>query len=162
MSTGPTGFTGPTGWTGPAGDTGPQTYYIFDGGTPTTDYYDGPAFNCGGPGSTGNTGPSGAYNGANIVLQLRHGTAADWVPVNPLLAVGELGYETDTGLFKIGNGLTGWNSSLWRASWPHGKHRRYRADRPEWLKGINGHLRPDGASGAHWPIRNKGIHRLYG
>ena len=101
---------GGTGYTGPTGDIGPQTYYIFDGGTPTTDYYDGPAFNCGGPGITGNTGPSGAYNGANIVLQLRHGTAADWVPVNPLLAVGELGYETDTGLFKIGNGLTGWNS----------------------------------------------------
>jgi hypothetical protein len=29
--------------------------------------------------------------------------------VNPVLAVGELGYETDTGLFKIGNGASGWN-----------------------------------------------------
>ena len=87
-----------------------MTYYIFDGGVPSTDYSDGPAFNCGGPGITGNTGPSGAYNGVNIVLQLRHGTASSWTPVNPVLAVGELGYETDTGLFKIGNGLTGWNS----------------------------------------------------
>jgi len=112
MSTGPTGPTGigSTGSTGSTGPTGQMTYYIFDGGTPSTDYSDGPAFNCGGPGVTGNTGASGAYNGVNIVLQLRHGLASSWPPVNPVLAVGELGYETDTGLFKIGNGLTGWNS----------------------------------------------------
>jgi hypothetical protein len=30
--------------------------------------------------------------------------------VNPVLAEGELGYETDTGLFKIGRGTTGWSS----------------------------------------------------
>jgi len=87
-----------------------MTYYIFDGGTPSTNFSEGPAFNCGGPGVTGNIGPSGAYNGANIVLQLRHGNANEWPPVNPVLAVGELGYEIDTGQFKIGNGNTGWNS----------------------------------------------------
>ena len=102
-----TGATGPTGWTGA---TGPITYYIFDGGEPTTSYADGPAFNCGGAGITGNTGPSGAYNGANIVLQLRHAIGADWSTVNPVLAVGELGYETNSGQFKIGIGGTGWNS----------------------------------------------------
>lgn len=104
MSEGPTGATGPT---------GPITYYIFDGGSPGTIFTDGPAFNCGGPGITGTTGPSGAYNGANIVMQLRHGNAADWEPVNPVLAIGEMGYEVDTGRFKIGNGLTGWNSLLY-------------------------------------------------
>jgi len=90
--------------------TGPITFYIFDGGVPTTTYSDGPAFNCGGAGMTGNTGPSGAYNGANIILQLRHAIAADWSTVNPVLAVGELGYETNSGQFKIGIGGTGWNS----------------------------------------------------
>lgn len=59
---------------------------------------------------TGNTGPSGAYNGANIVLQLRHAVSTDWATVNPVLAVGELGYETNSGQFKIGIGSTGWNS----------------------------------------------------
>lgn len=59
---------------------------------------------------TGNTGPSGAYNGANIILQLRHAVASDWATVNPVLAVGELGYETNSGQFKIGIGSTGWNS----------------------------------------------------
>jgi hypothetical protein len=90
--------------------TGPITYYIFDGGVPSTSYADGPAFNCGGAGMTGNTGPSGAYNGANIVLQLRHAQTAEWSTVNPVLAVGELGYETNSGQFKIGIGSTGWNS----------------------------------------------------
>jgi len=103
-------MTGATGPTGPTGMTGPITYYIFDGGEPTTSYADGPAFNCGGAGITGNTGPSGAYNGANIVLQLRHAVASAWSSVNPVLAVGELGYETDSGQFKIGRGTTGWNS----------------------------------------------------
>jgi hypothetical protein len=32
--------------------------------------------------------------------------------VNPTLAAGEIGYETDTGKFKIGNGSLAWNSVL--------------------------------------------------
>ena len=119
--TGPTGYTGytgvpgsatttgATGPTGPTGYTGANTYYIFDGGEPTTSFEDGPAFNCGGAGATGNTGPSGLYNGANIVMQLRHAIASEWATVNPILAVGELGYETNTGQFKIGDGVTRWN-----------------------------------------------------
>ena len=105
--TGPTGFNGTIGATGPTGSVG---YYIFDGGIPTSSYVDGPAFNAGGPGFTGVTGPSGMYNGVNLVIQLRHGLAADWAGVNPVLAVGEMALETDTGLFKIGDGTTAWNS----------------------------------------------------
>jgi hypothetical protein len=101
--------TGSTGSTGPTGATGPIAYYIFDGGAPNTVFSNGPAFNFGGVGSTGTTGPSGQQlNGANIVMQLRHGTAVEWTTSNPLLAVGELGYETNTGLFKIGDGTTRW------------------------------------------------------
>lgn len=43
-------------------------------------------------------------------IQFRRGTAAQWTASNPVLAQGELGYETDTGNFKIGNGSTAWNS----------------------------------------------------
>ena len=43
-------------------------------------------------------------------MQQRRGTAAQWTSANPTLAAGEIGYETDTGKFKIGNG-----SSLWSA-----------------------------------------------
>lgn len=43
-------------------------------------------------------------------IQVRRDSAADWNIINPTLAEGEIGYETDTGKFKIGNG-----SSLWSA-----------------------------------------------
>ena len=45
-----------------------------------------------------------------IQIQLRRGTATQWTSANPTLAAGEVGTETDTGRFKIGNGTTGWNS----------------------------------------------------
>lgn len=41
-------------------------------------------------------------------IQLRRDTAANWTSVNPILASGEQGYETDTGLMKVGNGLKAW------------------------------------------------------
>ena len=43
-------------------------------------------------------------------IQLRRGTAAVWTAANPILAQGEIGYETDTNLFKIGDGVTYWNA----------------------------------------------------
>lgn len=43
-------------------------------------------------------------------IQFRRGTAAAWTAANPVLMSGELGLETDTSLFKIGNGVTSWNS----------------------------------------------------
>jgi len=42
-------------------------------------------------------------------LQLRRDTAANWASVNPILASGEIGYETDTDQFKFGNGTSTWN-----------------------------------------------------
>jgi hypothetical protein len=43
-------------------------------------------------------------------IQVRRGTAAQWTSANPTLASGEWGYESDTGLAKIGNGSTAWTS----------------------------------------------------
>lgn len=45
-----------------------------------------------------------------VQIQMRHDTAANWTSVNPILAVGEIGYESDTNKFKIGTGGTAWNS----------------------------------------------------
>ena len=42
-------------------------------------------------------------------IQFRRGTAADLATVNEVLLSGEIGIETDTGKYKIGNGLTNWN-----------------------------------------------------
>jgi hypothetical protein len=47
---------------------------------------------------------------AIVRIQLRRDTAANWTAANPTLAAGELGLETDTDQFKIGNGTTAWNS----------------------------------------------------
>ncbi len=41
---------------------------------------------------------------------LRKGTAEAWTLANPTLAAGEPGVETDTGKFKLGNGVTAWVS----------------------------------------------------
>ena len=43
-------------------------------------------------------------------ILLRRDTAANWTTGNAVLAAGEVGYETNTGKFKIGNGSTAWNS----------------------------------------------------
>lgn len=43
-------------------------------------------------------------------IQLRRDTAADWTSNNPTLAAGEVGWESDTGATKIGDGTTAWTS----------------------------------------------------
>jgi hypothetical protein len=45
----------------------------------------------------------------NNLIQVRRGTAEQWVTANPVLSSGELGFETDTGKFKIGDGTLEWD-----------------------------------------------------
>ena len=42
-------------------------------------------------------------------MQQRRGTAAQWTAADPILAAGEIGYETDTNQFKIGDGVNAWS-----------------------------------------------------
>ena len=44
------------------------------------------------------------------LMQQRRDTAANWTSNNPTLLSGEIGYETDTGYLKIGDGSTAWTS----------------------------------------------------
>jgi hypothetical protein len=44
------------------------------------------------------------------IIQIRRDTAANWTSVNPTLTQGEMGYETDTGKLKFGDGSTAWTS----------------------------------------------------
>jgi len=44
-----------------------------------------------------------------IQLQFRRDTASNWTSNNPILASGEMGIETNTALFKLGDGTTRWN-----------------------------------------------------
>jgi hypothetical protein len=43
-------------------------------------------------------------------IQVRRDTAANWTSANTVLSSGEMGYETDTGYMKIGDGTTNWSS----------------------------------------------------
>jgi hypothetical protein len=44
------------------------------------------------------------------VIQFRRDTASAWTSANPTMASGEIGFETDTSKFKIGDGSTAWSS----------------------------------------------------
>lgn len=44
----------------------------------------------------------------NLLIQVRRDTSANWVAINPILAVGEFAMETDTGRVKVGDGTKPW------------------------------------------------------
>jgi hypothetical protein len=45
-----------------------------------------------------------------IQFRFRRGTASEWSTANTILSSGEMGIETDTKLFKIGDANTSWNN----------------------------------------------------
>lgn len=49
-------------------------------------------------------------------MQQRRGTAAQWSGANPILASGEIGFESDTSKFKIGDGVNHWEDLVYYAS----------------------------------------------
>lgn len=44
------------------------------------------------------------------LIQIRRGSASTWTSTNPILSAGEWGLETDTGRYKLGDGITSWTS----------------------------------------------------
>lgn len=51
-----------------------------------------------------------------LQIKWRHDTAANWTSTNPVLAIGEKGVETDTGQFKIGDGVTAWTGLTYKGT----------------------------------------------
>jgi hypothetical protein len=50
------------------------------------------------------------YNDANYTrIRLRRDSSVNWHDVNPVLALGEAGFETDTKFLKVGNNLSPWS-----------------------------------------------------
>lgn len=47
-------------------------------------------------------------------IQWRRDTKARWAQFNPILMEGEVGYETDTDQYKVGNGVNDWNTLGYR------------------------------------------------
>lgn len=45
-----------------------------------------------------------------VKIQFRRDTATNWESVNPILSQGEMGLDTTNNRFKLGDGITAWNS----------------------------------------------------
>ena len=55
------------------------------------------------------------YTNKKTKIIQRHDTAANWTTINPILASGEMGVETDTNKFKFGNGTSTWSGLAYAA-----------------------------------------------
>jgi len=75
------------------------------------------------------------------VFQFRRGSASDWSTANTVLAAGELGIETNTSLFKIGDGSTAWTDL------PYGGIQGIKGDKGYGDKGEKGDVGPKGDIG---------------
>jgi hypothetical protein len=88
-------------------------------------------------------------------LQNRRDTAANWTSNNPTLAAGEIGLETDTTKYKMGDGTTAWNSLAYAytagAAGATGPTGPTGSVGPSGATGITGPTGPIGATGATGP-----------
>ena len=48
-----------------------------------------------------------------MIIQHAMATSANWQAFNPILFKGEIGFESDTQKFKIGDGITPWNELIY-------------------------------------------------
>jgi hypothetical protein len=89
-------------------------------------------------------------------IQVRRDTAANWTENDPTLAEGEIGFETDTGLFKIGRALPqtapdglNWNNlSYAQVAGPTGPEGAAGATGAVGETGLTGDPGPEGPPGA--------------
>jgi len=93
-------------------------------------------------------------------LQNRRDTAANWTSNNPTLAAGEIGLETDTAKYKMGDGTTAWNSLAYAytagAAGATGPTGPTGSVGPSGSTGITGPTGPVGATGATGPSGSNG------
>jgi hypothetical protein len=99
----------------------------------------------------------------SVLIQFRRDTAAAWTLANPVLASGEMGVETDTNQFKIGNGATPWNSLAYGgiaggpgATGPQGSTGATGIQGPIGATGVAGPTGATGLTGATGPIGPQG------
>lgn len=96
-------------------------------------------------------------------LQNRRDTAANWTANNPTLAAGELGLETDTAKFKMGNGSTAWNSLAYSyTAGAQGTTGIQGATGPQGIQGIQGTTGTQGATGTQGSTGAQGTQGIQG
>lgn len=98
-----------------AGDTGstgmtPGDTLTIAGGTNVTTSITGDTLTINATAGSGGDVDGGSASTAGDTIQVRGDTAANWTSNDPTLAAREIGYETDTGFFKVGDGSTAWTS----------------------------------------------------
>lgn len=70
-------------------------------------------------------------------IQIRRGTSSQWSTANPTLATGEIGFETNTQRFKIGNGTSNWGLLKYQdQNWTH--YATSWTEAPEFIENITG------------------------
>lgn len=99
-------------------------------------------------------------------LQNRRDTAANWTANNPTLAAGEIGLETDTAKYKMGDGTTAWNSLAYAytagATGPTGATGPVGATGSAGATGVTGPTGPVGATGPTGPTGATGPNGVTG
>ena len=83
-------------------------------------------------------------------MQQRRGTAAEWASTNPVLALGEIGFDTTSQFIKVGDGVTPWED-LDSVSGPPGPVGPGGPTGPTGAIGPTGLTGPTGATGATGP-----------
>ena len=88
-------------------------------------------------------------------LQNRRDIASAWTSANPTLAAGEMGLETDTSKFKMGDGVTAWNSLAYAYS--AGAQGITGAQGTNGTAGAQGTTGAQGLTGAQGQVGQQGI-----
>ena len=82
-----------------------------------------------------------------IIIQLRNDTSSNWLSWNPILALGEWGYETDTLRNKVGDGVTNWSLLPYYGLGPTGNTGPTGMTGKTGLTGQSGKTGPTGGTG---------------
>jgi len=80
----------------------------------------------------------------------RRGLASQWSAANTVLAIGEIGFATDTTVVKVGDGVTPWNlldSLDGKSAYELAKSNGYSGTQTEWLDSLRGPVGPQGPPG---------------
>ena len=90
---------------------------------------------------------------AQVTIKFRRATADQWSSVNPILADGEIGVDLDNNKFKIGDGLTDWNTLTYFSGdiGPEGPRGLPGEQGPQGETGLQGAVGPQGEPGIQGP-----------
>lgn len=92
-------------------------------------------------------------------IQFRRDTATNWTTNNPTLSEGEMGLETDTGKFKVGNGTDVW-TALVHSSGAQGIQGIQGEQGIQGVQGIQGDTGLQGIQGINGEVTLDGVQTL--